>query len=121
MTLNTLLLSQSVTEWKGITGKGSLCIVDGVPTLKCFEVIFGNILFSASAIVVVILFMMLLFGAFLYLTSGGNPERVKKAQSALKFALFGFVLFLSAFLIIRIIDFLFLGGKGTLFRLNLGD
>ena len=54
------------------------CMVDGVPTLKCLEDVFGNIIFSASTLIILVLFIMFVIGAFTYLTSGGNPERVKK-------------------------------------------
>lgn len=96
------------------------CVVDGVPTLKCLEVVFENIIFMASSFIVFVLFIMFLVGSFQYLTSFGNPERVKKARGTFKFALIGFILFVGSFLILNIIDILFLGGKGNLFKLNIG-
>jgi hypothetical protein len=95
------------------------CLVDGVPTLKCLEDVFGNIIFAASTLIVLVLFIMFVIGGFSYLTSGGNPERVKKAQGTLKYALIGFALFISAFLILRIISFLFLGGSKQLFDFSI--
>lgn len=96
------------------------CVVDGVPTLKCLEVVFGNILFMASGFIVLVLFIMLVMGSFRYLTSFGNAEGIKKAQGTIKFAIIGFVLFISAFLILTIIDKLFLGGTGKVFQFNIG-
>lgn len=104
---------QVVNEWGD-------CVVDGVPTLKCFEVVFQNILGMASGLIIVVLFVMLVVGAFNYLTSLGNPEKLKKAQGTLKYAIIGLVIFLSSFLILKVIDALFLGGSGTLFRFNIG-
>ena len=98
--------AQGIQEWGD-------CVVDGVPTLKCLEVVFGNILFMASALVVLVLFIMFVVGAFRYLTSFGNPENVKKAQGTLRYALLGFILFISAYLILNVICFLFLGGIGS--------
>src|SRR3990170_6255018 len=98
--------AQGIQEWGD-------CVVDGVPTLKCLEVVFGNILFMASALVVLVLFIMFVVGAFRYLTSFGNPENVKKAQGTLRYALLGLILFLSAYLILNVICFLFLGGVGS--------
>lgn len=95
------------------------CIVDGVPTLKCAEVVFGNILFMSSALVIFLLFVMFVIGSFNYLTSLGNPEKIKKAQGTLKFAVVGFILFVSAYLILNVIDILFLGGTGKIFQFNL--
>lgn len=95
------------------------CVVDGVPTLKCLEVIFGNILVMASAFIVLVLFIMLVVGAFNYLSSFGNPEKIKKAQGTIKFAIIGFALFVISYLILNIIDILFLGGTGQIFRFEL--
>lgn len=97
------------------------CIVDGVPTLKCLEDVVGNILLAASSLIIVVLFVMLVVGSFNYLTSFGNPERVKKAQGTLKFAVVGFFLFISAFLILKAIDIMFLGGENKIFNLSIGE
>lgn len=104
--------AQGIQEW------GS-CVVDGVPTLKCFEVLFGNVIFMASTLIVFLLFIMIVIGAFQYLTSFGDPGKLKKAQATLRYAIAGFVLFLASFIIIKVIDTLFLGGTGALFQLNL--
>ncbi|QQG44409.1 MAG: hypothetical protein HYW86_00615 [Candidatus Roizmanbacteria bacterium] len=101
-----------VREW------GS-CVVDGVPTLKCLEVIFGNILFLSSALIILALFIMFLVGSFSYLTSFGNPEKIKKAQGTLKYAIIGLVLFLSSYLILKTIDFIFLGNQNLIFNFSL--
>jgi len=96
------------------------CVVDGVATLKCLEVVFGNILFIASAFIILVLFIMFLVGGFSYLTSFGNPEKVKKAQGTLMFAFLGFILFIGSYLILSVIDIMFLGGKGTIFQFTIG-
>jgi len=110
--------AQVVNDWGD-------CVVDGVPTLKCLEVVFGNILTMASAFIVLILFIMFVMGAFRYLTSFGNAEKVKKAQGTLKMALVGFIIFVSAFLILTIIQYLFIGdpkvdGTPNLFKFEIG-
>ena len=56
------------------------CVVDDVPTLKCLEIVFGNILFMSSFFIILVLFIMFVVGSFRYLSSFGNPERIKKAQ-----------------------------------------
>src|SRR3989344_5042528 len=112
---NSFSVYAQVQEW------GS-CVVDGIPTLKCLEVVFGNIIFMASTLIVFVLFIMFVVGAFRYLTSFGNPESVKKAQGTLRYALIGFILFVSSYLILNVICFLFLGGIGKdckLFKLEI--
>ena len=79
------------------------CVVDGVPTLKCLEVVFGNILFMASAFIVLTLFIMFIVGAFNYLTSFGNAERIKKAQEMLTSCIIGLMLIIFSVFILRLI------------------
>lgn len=109
------------TFWQTLTGQKVECIVDGVPTLKCLEAVVGNILFAASSLIIIVLFIMFVVGSFNYLTSFGNPERVKKAQGTLKFAVIGFTLFISAFLILKAIDIMFLGGQNKIFNFTIGE
>ena len=99
-------------------GWGS-CVVDGVPTLKCLEVVFANILKISTGLIFLALFVMFLVGSFNYLTSLGNPEKIKKAQGTFKFAVIGLIVFLSAFLILKTIDFLFLGNSNKIFEFNI--
>ncbi|OGK29480.1 hypothetical protein A3D06_00030 [Candidatus Roizmanbacteria bacterium RIFCSPHIGHO2_02_FULL_40_9] len=93
---------------------------DGVPTLKCLEVVFSNVLVLASAIVVLILFIMFVVGSFLYLTSRGDPEGIKKAQGTIKFALIGLLLFMGSYLILNIINVVF-GLKGDLMKFEIPE
>ena len=109
-------VSAQISGWEE---PGNNCVVDGVPTLKCLEIVFGNILFMASFFVIIVLFIMFVVGSFRYLTSFGNAERIKKAQGTLKYALIGFILFVSAFLILTVIQKLFLGTGHNLFEFNL--
>jgi len=114
---------------KGWEEPGNSCVVDGVPTLKCLEIVFGNILYMSSFFIIIVLFIMFVVGSFRYLTSFGNAERIKKAQGTLKYALIGFILFVSAFLILTIVQTLFLpkvdpnnpGGTPNLFEFKLGE
>lgn len=116
-----ITVSAQIKDWTDAT-TGESCVVDGVPTLKCLEIVFGNILFMSSFFIILVLFIMFVVGSFRYLTSFGNAERVKKAQGTLRYALIGFILFVSAFLILTIIQKLFLGSSGAnLFEFNIGE
>ena len=96
------------------------CTVDGVPTLKCLEVVFGNILFMASAFIIFSLFIMFVMGSFNYLTSFGDEKKVKVAQGTFKYAIIGTIIFVCSYLILTIIDTIFLGGHGKIFRFEIG-
>lgn len=113
------VLAQAQTDWQTFSGEKVTCIVDGIPTLKCFEAVFSNVIFIASTFFVLVLLVMFIIGAVMYLTSLGNPEKVKKAQNTLKFAIVGFVLFMSSFLILKTIDFLFLGNQNKIFKFEI--
>jgi len=97
------------------------CVVDGIPTLQCFEVIFENILKLASGLVVLVLFLMFVAGAFTYLTSAGDAEKVAKARSTFMWAVLGTVLFLGSFLILKVIELLFIDTEGgfSLFKFEI--
>jgi len=46
---------------------------------------------------------MLLYGAFTYLTSEGNPDKLKKSQSILMYAVLGLFLVVASFILTKII------------------
>lgn len=96
------------------------CLVDGVPTLQCLEILFGNILFMASMGIMLVLFTMFVYGAFMYLTSLGEQEKMQKARNTFTYAIIGLVVFVSAYLIMFTIDMLFLGGEGKIFQIRVG-
>lgn len=91
----------------------------GIPTLSCIEILYENILPVIASFILLAMFIMFVYGGFTYLTSGGEPERVTKAQNILKWTIIGFILYISSFLILKIIDYLFLGNTGEIFKLNL--
>lgn len=55
----------------------------------------------------VLFLVTILSAAFTYLTASGNPENIKKAQKSLMFAILGLVFVISAYLIMKIIAFVF--------------
>lgn len=97
------------------------CVVDGVPTLKCLEVVVNNIISISSAFVVIFLFIMLIIGAIKLIVSGGSADKIKSAKATLTYAFGGLLLFVGAYLILNIIDILFLGGGGKLMRFEVPE
>lgn len=122
--LTTLLASGGgpIREWYSDPGNpsNSGCMVDGIPTLKCIEIVFSNLLVMASGLVILILFIMFVVGAFNYLTSLGDEEKMTNARNTFTYAIIGLVVFVSAGLILWIIDMLFLGGQGRIFEFRIG-
>lgn len=65
-------------------------VKEGEPnTLKDIEPVFENILKSATAIVGLGVFAMLVVGAFKLLTAGSNQETAQKAKNTFTFAAMG--------------------------------
>ncbi len=77
---------------------------EGVASFKSLEAIFSNILNIAIALAGVLLFVMLIIGGFSFLTSGGDPEKVKKAGGILTWAIAGFVLLIASWFILRFLS-----------------
>jgi len=48
---------------------------------------------------------MLFYGAFTYLTSEGNPDKLKKSQAIFIYAILGLFLIVASFMLTRIIGF----------------
>ncbi len=95
------------------------CIVDGVPTLKCLEIIYGNLLFVSSGLILLVLFAMLVYGSFTFLLSMGESAKVQKGQKIITWSLVGTIVFAGTYLILFIIDVAFMGGKGDIFRFKI--
>lgn len=112
--LSFFTVNAQVQDWEA-----SGCIVDGIPTLKCAEVVLGNLLFMSGTFVLLVIFIMFIVGGIRYLLSFGDPAKLKNAQGTMKYALIGFALYMSAFLILRTIDTVFLGGCGKIFRFEI--
>ena len=78
--------------------------IDGVATLKGLEGIFANTVSALLAIAGILLFIMLIWGGFSYITSGGDPKKVEQARNTLTYAIAGMVVVALAFMILRFIE-----------------
>ncbi len=109
-----MLLAQAPQPWETIvpatpdqpwTG----CVIEyengvpGAPTLKCLEAVFANIVSSVMTLAGIALFVMLVIGAFRYLTSGGEPKAVESARKTMTYAIVGIVIIVSSYLVLRLL------------------
>lgn len=53
------------------------------------------------------LFILLIIGGFGFLTSGGNPDKVKAAQGKITSAIIGFVIIFVSYWLMRILEIIF--------------
>lgn len=90
------------------------CMVQGVPTLKCLEVLFALFLRALGGIVFLVLLAMFILGSINWLTAGDNADKLKKAQGTFFSAVVGLVIIAASYLIINILgSFLGLDNLGT--------
>ena len=75
---------------------------------------FGNIasllnLFIPILIIgaALLLLIMLLYGGFTWITAGGTPENLAKAQKIMTFAIIGLVIVILSFLFVKLISIIF--------------
>lgn len=72
--------------------------------LSCFSGYFGNVLLTMIPLIGLISFIMILVGGFTILTSGGNPEGIKKGGQTITYAIAGLVLSIIAWLVLVFIE-----------------
>ncbi len=84
-----------------------------------FNYIFANILSAAVSIAGILLFVMLIFGGFRYLTSGGDQKAVQDAKNTMTYAIAGIALMILAWFILKFIDDFIFGVTFTLLEFNI--
>ena len=85
-----------MTDW------GS-CVQDGVATLNCIPVVFGNILYWIVGFAGITAVFLIIFSGIKFLTSGGDPKQVESARKTLTYAVAGLIIILFSFAIIKLI------------------
>ncbi|MFA6005605.1 MAG: hypothetical protein WC775_03940 [Patescibacteria group bacterium] len=79
------------------------CLIDGVPTLACGEILFQNILMALGGIIFLLLVYLFFYGSLQWLLAGDDPARLKKAKGVFFSALLGLAIISSSFVILRIV------------------
>ncbi|KKR88429.1 MAG: hypothetical protein UU37_C0003G0003 [Candidatus Gottesmanbacteria bacterium GW2011_GWA2_41_12] len=74
-----------------------------IPTFKCLESVFSNILSLATSLAGLALFVMLIIGGVKYMTSGGDAKASESAKNTMTYAVVGLLLIVSAFIIFKLI------------------
>lgn len=89
-----------------------------VATFQGIECLVANILSVAVTFIGFAAFIMVIYGAFLYLTSGGSSKGTEAGKQSLTYAIVGIIVALMAYWILSLI-YDFTGVTGIL-RFNLG-
>ena len=102
-------------EWAGVQCIKTIGGVD-VPTFKCLEGVYKQILTIIISLGLLALFVMLIVGGFRYLTAGGDPKAATSAKQTMTYAVMGIALMAVALLIFRLIEF-YTGVSLTIFTI----
>jgi amino acid transporter len=78
-------------------------IDSSVPTFKCLEALFSNLVISIMTLSGVALFLLLIIGGYNFLFAGGDPKKMEKAKGTLTGALTGIIIVAVAFLLLQLI------------------
>ena len=122
-------LYAQIRDWNDLDGEGGVdpditgntCLINGVPTLECLEVVVGNLLFISNILILLVLFVMFVIGSIRWMLSLGQPDKVESAKKTFTWAVIGLLIYISAYVILFTIDVLFLGGQGKIFQFNIGE
>lgn len=96
----------------------STCTVDGVPTIKCFEVLVERLLSALGGLVFVLLLGLFIYGSYQWMTAGDDAAKVKKAQAVFTSAVIGLVIISAGYLTLVALEQIFPGFKLTEFVIS---
>jgi len=102
------VLAQNISV-NGVQMKGPLD-----PSYTNISSIVNNVIPFVISIAGIILFFVLMWGGYDYLTSQGTPEKIKSANAKITAAVVGFVLLVLSFFITRVISYVFGISQGTM-------
>lgn len=72
-------------------------------SLKDLERVFSKIVRAVLPLSGIVLFLVLIIGGFKFITASGDPKQAEAAKKTLTFAILGFLLVASAYLILVLI------------------
>ena len=76
---------------------------EDVATIKCLEPLFANVITALVSLAGIALFLMLLTGGFNFMFAGGDQKKLEMARGTITAAIIGLVVFVCAYLILRLI------------------
>lgn len=99
-------LSKIFTTVATLIFLGASSVYAAPPKLDGVPVVFENAIKAALSFSSLVAVAMVIFAGYTYMTSGGDPQKVQRAQGTLTWAVVGIIfLSISGFLIIAVLDF----------------
>ena len=78
------------------------CVVDGVATLACLPIVAQNVINALIVIAGIVCVFLIIYSAYQFIMSEGNPEKVSGARKTLIYAIAGFIFILISFLLVNV-------------------
>lgn len=79
-------------------------VAEGVPTIRGAECLIANALNVILTIFALVGFVMFVYGAIMYMMSGGQPQKMEKAKDTITYVVVGLVLAISSVVFINLIS-----------------
>ena len=97
--------AQSTGKWQGVYVGASGSLSSDVATIQGSLCLVANALNAVLTLFSFVGFLMFVYASFMLMISGGNPSAFETARNTFTYAIFGFILALSSFVIIQVISF----------------
>ena len=87
-------------DWKNCTVDGT---INGVPTLSCLPPLITGFINWAIIFAGIVAIIIIIYGGYKYINSGGDPKQADIARKTLIYAVFGLLFIFMSFFIVRAI------------------
>jgi hypothetical protein len=84
-------------------GGGGLAKFTGFAKVKSIPELIGNVIRVVLGLVGSVALLMFVYGGMLWLTSGGNPDKIKKAKDTLVWASIGLIIIFASYALVGVI------------------
>ncbi len=92
-------------QWKDVCVGASGTLSADVATIQGSLCLIANALNAVLTLFSFVGFLMFVYASFMLMISGGNPSAFETARNTFTYAVFGFILALSSFVIIQVISY----------------
>ena len=95
----------STGKWSGVCVGASGTLSQDVATIQGSLCLIANALNAVLTLFSFVGFLMFIYASFMLMISGGNPSAFETARGTFTYAVLGFILALSSFVIIQVISY----------------
>jgi len=97
--------AEGTGKWSGVCVGASGTLSEDVATIQGVTCLIANGLNAVLTLFAFVGFLMFVYASFMLMISGGNPSGYETAKNTFTYAVFGFILALSSFVIVNLITY----------------